>query len=182
MFTLTLSSYSCSVGAQEKTNCTSILWSTDSCQNRVSADQHHLTVPRAQVSTHRGGVFWEVIRWQITSFKWSQVQVYFFQWYLFIYFSIQVCLWDIFVLNHLAPPSKGVWCERLLGMWIFLLFFGLEFTLLLLDCFTICIETEASLLALAKSIYYFIYLLYCVKGLNPGVILKVGWVWSSGWT
>ena len=46
--------------------------------------------------------------------------------------------------------------------------------LLLLDCFTISIETEASLLALAKSMYYFIYLLYCVKGLNPGVILKVG--------
>ena len=21
-----------------------------------------------------------------------------------------------------------------------------------------------------------------VKGLNPGVISKVGWVWSSGWT
>ena len=55
-----------------------MLWSIDSCQNRVSADQYHLTVPRAQVSTHRGRVFFEVIRWQITSFKWSQAQVYFF--------------------------------------------------------------------------------------------------------
>ena len=36
----------------------------------------------------------------------------------------------IFFLNHLAPPSKGVWCRRLLGMWRFL-FFGLEFILLL---------------------------------------------------
>ena len=55
-----------------------MLWSIDSYQNRASADQYHLTVPRAQVSTHRGRVFFEVIRWQITSFKWSQAQVYFF--------------------------------------------------------------------------------------------------------
>ena len=34
-----------------------MLWSIDSCQNKVSADQHHLTVSRAQVSTHRGQVF-----------------------------------------------------------------------------------------------------------------------------
>ena len=34
-----------------------MLWSVDSCQNRVSADQYHLTVPRARVSTHRGRVF-----------------------------------------------------------------------------------------------------------------------------
>ena len=41
------------------TYCTSMLWSIDSCQNRVSADQYHLTVSRAQVSTHRGRVsFW----------------------------------------------------------------------------------------------------------------------------
>ena len=175
MFTLTLSSYSCSLGAQEETNCTSILWSIDNCQNRVSADQYPLTVPQAQVSTHRGRAFFEVIRWQIASFKWSQAQVYFSSdMCLFIFQFRFVC--GIFFLNHLVPPSKGVWCERLLGMWIFLFFFGLEFMLLLLDCFTISIETEASLLALAKSMYYFIYLLYCVKGLNPGVISKVGWV------
>ena len=54
-----------------------MLWSIDSCQNRVSADQYHLTVPRAQVSTHRGRDFF-FIRWQITSLKWSQAQVYFF--------------------------------------------------------------------------------------------------------
>ena len=36
-----------------------MLWSIDSCQNRISADQYHLTVSRAQVSTHRGRVlFW----------------------------------------------------------------------------------------------------------------------------
>ena len=36
-----------------------MLWSIDNCQNRISADQYHLTVPRAQESTHRGRVlFW----------------------------------------------------------------------------------------------------------------------------
>ena len=34
-----------------------MVWSIDSCQNKVSADQYHLTVSRAQVSTHRGQVF-----------------------------------------------------------------------------------------------------------------------------
>ena len=46
-----------------------MLWSIDSCQNRISADQYHLTVSRAQVSTHRGRVFFEVIRWQVATFQ-----------------------------------------------------------------------------------------------------------------
>ena len=46
-----------------------LLSSIDSCQNRVSADQSHLAVSRAQVSTHRGWVFFEVIRWQFTRFQ-----------------------------------------------------------------------------------------------------------------
>ena len=62
-----LSHFLASLGVQEKTNRTSILWSIDSCQNTVSADQYHLTVLRAQLSTHRGRVLFEVIRWQITS-------------------------------------------------------------------------------------------------------------------
>ena len=49
--------------------CTSMLWSLDSCQNRASTDQYHLTVSRAQVSTHRDRVFYEVIRWQVTNFQ-----------------------------------------------------------------------------------------------------------------
>ena len=59
MFTLTLSSQVLSsyLGAQEKADCTSMLSSIDSCQNRVSADQYHLTVSRAQKSTHEGRVF-----------------------------------------------------------------------------------------------------------------------------
>ena len=98
MFTLTLLA---SLGAQEKTNCTSMLWSIDSCQNRVSADQYHLTVPRAQVSTHRGRVFFEVIRWQITSFKWSQAQVYFFQWFI----------WNMLCLCHYGPALLRFWFQ-----------------------------------------------------------------------
>ena len=101
MFTLTLSSYSCSLGAQEETNCTSILWSIDNCQNRVSADQYPLTVPRAQVSTHRGGAFFEVIRWQIASFKWSQAQGYFFQWFI----------WNMSCLCHYGPALSRFWFQ-----------------------------------------------------------------------
>ena len=44
------------LGAQEKADCTSMLSSIDSCQNRVSADQYHLTVSPAQVSTYQGRV------------------------------------------------------------------------------------------------------------------------------
>ena len=57
------------LGAQEKADCTSMLSSIDSCQNRVSADQYHLTVARTQVSAHQGWVFFEVIRWQFTRFQ-----------------------------------------------------------------------------------------------------------------
>ena len=84
----------CSLGAQEKLNCTSMLWSIDSCQNRVSADQYHITVPRAQVSTHRGRVIFEVIRWQITSFKRSQAQVNFFN------DSYEICCVHVIMAPH----------------------------------------------------------------------------------
>ena len=50
------------LGAQDKADCTSMLSSIDSCQNRVSADHYHLTESWAQVSTHRCRVFFEVIR------------------------------------------------------------------------------------------------------------------------
>ena len=107
MFTLTLLA---SLGAQEKTNCTgctSMLWSIDSYQNRASAEQYHLTVPRAQVSNHWGRVFFKVIRWQITSFKWSQAQVYFFHW--FISNMLYMCL------CHYGPALLGFWFQTDLG-------------------------------------------------------------------
>ena len=40
----------------------------DSCQNRVSADQYHITILQTQVSSRRG-CFFEVIRLQVTSFQ-----------------------------------------------------------------------------------------------------------------
>ena len=46
-----------------------MLWSIDSCHNRVSTDQYHLTVSPAQVSTQWGQVFFEFIRWQVTNFQ-----------------------------------------------------------------------------------------------------------------
>ena len=60
-----------------------------------------MTVPRAQVSTHRGRVFFEVIRWQITSFKWSQAQVYFFQWFI----------WNMLCLCHYGPALLRFWFQ-----------------------------------------------------------------------
>ena len=41
-----LSHFLATLGAQEKAECTSMLSSIDSCQNRVSTDQYHLTVSR----------------------------------------------------------------------------------------------------------------------------------------
>ena len=95
-----------SLGAKEIAhNCTSMLWSIDSCENRVSADQYHMTVPRAQVSTHWGRVFFEVFCWQITSFKWSQAQFYFFQWFI----------WNILCLCHYGPALLRFWFQTDLG-------------------------------------------------------------------
>ena len=82
-----------------------MLWSIHSYQNRASADKYHLTVLRAQVSTHRGGVFFKVIRWQITSFKWSHAQVYFFQGFI----SNMLCL------CHYGPALLGFWFQTDLG-------------------------------------------------------------------
>ena len=44
-------------GTQEKTDCTSMLWLIDSCQNKVPAAQYQLAESRAEVSTHPGRVF-----------------------------------------------------------------------------------------------------------------------------
>ena len=74
-----------------------MLWSIDSCQNRVSVDQYHLTVPRAQVSPHRGRVFFEVIRWQITSFTWSQAPMIHTTYVVFISLwprTVKILIWN----------------------------------------------------------------------------------------
>ena len=92
-----LSHFLASLGHQEETNCTSMLWSIDSCQNRVSVDQYHLTVARAQVSPHRSRVFFEVIRWQITSFKWSQAPMIHTTYVVFISLwprTVKILIWN----------------------------------------------------------------------------------------
>ena len=49
-----------------------MLWSIDSCQNRVSADQYHLTVSRSQMSTHRSQVFfWKLSADKLLVFKYG---------------------------------------------------------------------------------------------------------------
>ena len=45
---------------------TSMLWSIDTCQNKVSADQYHVTISRAQIRTYRGQLFFKVDRWPRT--------------------------------------------------------------------------------------------------------------------
>ena len=62
-----------------------MLWSTDSCQNRVSADQHHLTVLRAQVSIRcqvasRSSIL-KLSADKLLVFRWSQAQVFFILFY-----------------------------------------------------------------------------------------------------
>ena len=49
----------------------SILKSTDSCHNRVSADQYHMNVSQAQVRTYRGHEKNEIklVPWSITGNK-----------------------------------------------------------------------------------------------------------------
>ena len=49
--------------------------------------------------------FFEVIRWQITSFKWSQAQVYFFQWFI----------WNMLCLCHYGPALLRFWFQTDLG-------------------------------------------------------------------
>ena len=34
-----------------------MLWSIDTCQNKVSADQYHVTISQAQVGPYRGQLF-----------------------------------------------------------------------------------------------------------------------------
>ena len=68
-----------------------MLWSIDSCENRVSADQYHMKVSRAQVSTHRGGFFWSYPLTGYLVFKWSQAQVCFLKNY--VKYVVFMSLW-----------------------------------------------------------------------------------------
>ena len=37
-----------------------MLWSIDTCQNNVSADQYHVTISRAQIGPYRGHLFFKL--------------------------------------------------------------------------------------------------------------------------
>ena len=73
-----LSHFLATLGAQEKADCSSMLSSIDSCQNRVSADQYHLTVSRAQCRPIKVEYFLKLSADNLLVFKWSQAHVYFF--------------------------------------------------------------------------------------------------------
>ena len=47
------------------------LWSIDNCQNKVSVDQYHMTISRAQVySSSRSPVFLKLTADQVLVFDW----------------------------------------------------------------------------------------------------------------
>ena len=52
-----------------------MLWSIDSSQIRVSADQYHLTVSRVQVSPIEVTCFLKFSRDKLLIFNWSQAQL-----------------------------------------------------------------------------------------------------------
>ena len=58
---------------------TTLLWSIDTCQSKVSADQYHVTISWAQVySSSRSRVFFEVDRWPSSVFfiaSWAHVRL-----------------------------------------------------------------------------------------------------------
>ena len=70
------------MGAQEETDCTSMLWSIDSCQNKVSADQYHPTVLRVRCRPIEIEYFFEVIRSQVTGFQMIAGSSFFFLIYM----------------------------------------------------------------------------------------------------
>ena len=74
-----------------------MFWSIDSCQNRLPADQYHLTLSRAQESTHRGQVFFlKFSADKLLVFKWSkaQVQLFFkFTWNMLCLCDAQLKFW-----------------------------------------------------------------------------------------
>lgn len=51
---------------------TLMLWSHDSCQNRVFADQYHITASRARMYNSLRWNFLKVLRWPVMVLKWSQ--------------------------------------------------------------------------------------------------------------
>ena len=85
--------------------CTSMLRSHDSGQNMVSTDQYHSTVSRTEVSTHRGRVFFEFIRWQVTCFQMIAGSSLCFKKFI----------WNMFCLCRYGPTLLRYCCKTDLG-------------------------------------------------------------------
>ena len=74
------------LGAQEKTDCSSMLWSImdnihgsiDICQNKVSAGRPPDGIAGSGVDPSRSTTFLELSADKLLVFKWSQAKVYFF--------------------------------------------------------------------------------------------------------
>ena len=97
---------------------TSMLWSIDSCQNRVPADQYHLTVSRAQVLTYRGQVFFAVIRWQVTSFQMiagSSCIFFLIHMNYVFFFSVQLKFW---FKTDLGPENSASYYRQDSCFWL----------------------------------------------------------------
>ena len=103
-----LSHFLAALGAHEKAGCTSLLSSIDSCQNRVSADQYHLTVSLAQVSTHQGRVFLKLSADNLLVFKWSQAHVYFFKIHIKYVVFMSVSPRTITILISNLPQTQKI--------------------------------------------------------------------------
>ena len=93
------------LGAQENSYCTHI---AHQCCDQLTAVK--TGYPLTSITWPYRGLrcrpieveyFFEVIRWQITSFKWSQAQVYFFQWFI----------WNMLCLCHYGPALLRFWFQ-----------------------------------------------------------------------
>ena len=82
-----------------------MFWSINSCQNRISADQYHLTIPRAQVFTHRGRVFF-----------WSYLLTnYQFQMIVGSSSFFPMIRMNMLCLCHYGPALLRLWFQTDLG-------------------------------------------------------------------
>ena len=83
---------------------TSMLWSIDSCQNRVSADQYHLSVSRAQV---RLKYSLKLSAGKLLVFKWSQAQVRFVLIHIHMKYGVFMCRTIKILISNWSV--KGYW-------------------------------------------------------------------------
>ena len=82
-----------------------MLWSIDSCQNRVTTDRYHLTVPRARVFTHRGRIIF--CSYPLTNYQFQMIvgSSSFFQWFI----------WNMLCLCHYDSALLRFWLQIDLG-------------------------------------------------------------------